>query len=114
MVQRHAEEHLILEFRDGVKLYVPSSKIDLVQKYIGGKTEPELSKIGSSSWGKRKQKVEEAVLDLASDMIELQAITGGSARDCQSSGFRLAGGIRGFIPVSGNPRPAHLAGRDQG
>lgn len=69
-----AEEHLILEFREGVKLYVPSSKIDLVQKYIGGKSEPELSKIGSSSWAKRKQKVEEAVLDLASDMIELQAV----------------------------------------
>ena len=35
------EEHLVLEFRDGVMLYVPASKIDLVQKYVGGgKTEP--------------------------------------------------------------------------
>ena len=25
------EEHLLLEFRDGVQVYVPASKIDLVQ-----------------------------------------------------------------------------------
>src|SRR4029079_12778181 len=30
------EENLILEFRDGVLLYVPASRIDLVQKYVGG------------------------------------------------------------------------------
>ncbi len=70
-----AEEHLILEFRDGVRMYVPSSRIDLVQKYIGSsKAEPELSKVGGTSWAKRKAKVEEAVLDLASDMIQLQAV----------------------------------------
>src|SRR5207302_10968056 len=32
----HTEEHLILEFRDGVRVFVPASKIDLVQKYVGG------------------------------------------------------------------------------
>jgi transcription-repair coupling factor (superfamily II helicase) len=71
----HAEEHLILEFRDGVRVYVPASKIDLVQKYVGGgKTEPELSKFGGTSWQNRKARVQEAVLDLASDMIQLQAL----------------------------------------
>src|SRR5207253_9929694 len=30
------EEYLTLEFRDRVRLYVPASKIDLVQKYVGG------------------------------------------------------------------------------
>ncbi|MFN4261472.1 MAG: transcription-repair coupling factor [Gemmataceae bacterium] len=70
-----AEEHLILEFRDGVRLYVPATKIDLVQKYVGGsKTNPELSKLGGTSWQRKKEKVQEAVLDLAADMIELQAL----------------------------------------
>jgi transcription-repair coupling factor (superfamily II helicase) len=69
------EEHLILEFQGGVRVYVPASKIDLVQKYVGGaKTDPELSKFGGTSWERRKEKVEEAVLDLASDMVELQAL----------------------------------------
>jgi transcription-repair coupling factor (superfamily II helicase) len=71
----HTEEHLILEFREGVRVYVPASKIDLVQKYVGGtKTEPELSRFGGTSWQRRKERVEAAVLDLASDMVELQAL----------------------------------------
>ncbi|MCS6977729.1 MAG: transcription-repair coupling factor [Gemmatales bacterium] len=71
----HAEEHLILEFADHVLLYVPSSKIDLVQKYVGGpRAEPELSKLGGTAWQKRKQRVEEAVADLAAEMLEIQAI----------------------------------------
>lgn len=69
------EEHLTLEFRDGVKLYVPASKIDLVQKYVGGSgTEPELSKLGGTAWQNRKDRVQAAVLDLASDMLQLQAV----------------------------------------
>jgi transcription-repair coupling factor (superfamily II helicase) len=68
------EEHLALEFRDAVKLFVPASLIHLVQKYVGGsKSSPTLSKIGSNSWEHRKQKVAEAVADLAGDMVTLQA-----------------------------------------
>ncbi len=68
------EEHLELEFRDAVKVFVPASLIHLVQKYVGGsKSSPTLSKIGSSSWEHRKQAVAEAVADLAGDMVVLQA-----------------------------------------
>jgi transcription-repair coupling factor (superfamily II helicase) len=69
------EEHLALEFREGVRVYVPASKIDLVQKYVGGaRTEPELSKLGGTSWQHKKDRVEAAVLDLASEMVDLQAL----------------------------------------
>jgi transcription-repair coupling factor (superfamily II helicase) len=69
------EEHLILEFREGTRVYVPASKIDLVQKYVGGsRAEPELSKFGGTAWQRKKDRVEEAVIDLASDMVELQAL----------------------------------------
>ncbi len=69
------EEHMILEFRNNTRIYVPVSKIDLVQKYVGGgNAQPELSKYGGTSWQRKKDKVEEAVVDLASDMIELQAV----------------------------------------
>ncbi|MGH7173348.1 MAG: transcription-repair coupling factor, partial [Gemmataceae bacterium] len=85
---RHAEEHLILEFAGGVRVYVPASKIDLVQKYVGGaKTEPELSKFGGTSWQNRKARVQAAVMDLASDMIGLQALREaepGTAFPCDS------------------------------
>jgi transcription-repair coupling factor (superfamily II helicase) len=77
VLEKHGrqEEYLSLEFRDGVVVYVPASKIDLVQKYVGGsKVDPELSKIGGTTWANRKKRVEEAVLDLASEMIDLQAV----------------------------------------
>jgi len=68
------EEHLELEFRNNVRLYVPVSLIHLVQKYVGGaKSAPELSVVGGSGWSKKKARVAEAVADLASDMIQLQA-----------------------------------------
>jgi transcription-repair coupling factor (superfamily II helicase) len=71
----HAEEHLILEFSGGVRLYVPASKIDLVQKYVGGsRTDPELSKLGGTGWARKKERVESAVLDLAAEMVDLQAV----------------------------------------
>jgi transcription-repair coupling factor (superfamily II helicase) len=67
-------EHLKLEFYGGTKIYVPATKIDLVQKYIGGSnTRPMLAKIGGKTWAKQKSSVENAIQDLASEMIELQA-----------------------------------------
>ncbi len=68
------EEHLVIEFADSVRIYVPVSLIHLVQKYVGAsKTSPRLAKIGSTSWEKKKQKVSQAVADMASEMIQLQA-----------------------------------------
>ena len=77
VLEKHAqaEEHLILEFAGGTRVYVPASKIDLVQKYVGGaKSDPELSKFGGTAWQRKKERVEAAVMDLASDMIQLQAV----------------------------------------
>ncbi len=68
------EEHLSLEFRDGVRIWVPVSLIHLVQKYIGAaKAAPTLSKIGGTAWSKSKERVQQAVSDMASDMLRLQA-----------------------------------------
>ncbi len=68
------EEHLVLEFHGGTKLYVPSSKIGLVQKYVGGsKSRPKLAKLGGKTWGRQKKAVEQSVIDLASEMLDLQA-----------------------------------------
>lgn len=68
------EEHMLLEFRDNVIVYVPVSLIHLVQKYIGpAKSTPELTKYGGTSWLKKKDQVAEAVSDMATDMLKLQA-----------------------------------------
>ena len=72
--ERQVEEHLVLEFDGGVKLYVPSSKIGLVQKYVGGtKSRPKLARLGGRTWVRQKKAVEDAVTDMAAEMLELQA-----------------------------------------
>ncbi|TWT33397.1 transcription-repair coupling factor [Blastopirellula retiformator] len=73
--QRQVEEHLEIEFHGGTKVYVPASKVDLVQKYVGGsKTRPPLAKIGGVTWQKQKKAVEQAVHDLAGELLEVQAM----------------------------------------
>ncbi len=68
------EEYLVLEFEDQVKLYVPSAKIGLVQKYVGGaKARPKLARLGGRTWLRQRAAVAEAVTDLAAEMLELQA-----------------------------------------
>jgi transcription-repair coupling factor (superfamily II helicase) len=72
--QGNVEEHLQIEFAGGAKLYVPATKIDLVQKYVGGnKTRPSLARLGGAAWARHKQAAEAAVMDMAAEMLELQA-----------------------------------------
>ena len=67
-------EHLTIEFDGGTKLYVPSSKIDLVQRYVGAtKARPKLARIGSQAWVRQKIAAEKAVTDMAAELLELQA-----------------------------------------
>jgi transcription-repair coupling factor (superfamily II helicase) len=68
------EEHLELEFADNVVLYVSTSKINLIQKYVGtSQLRPKLAKLNGKAWNRQKNEVREAVFDLAADMLELQA-----------------------------------------
>ncbi len=68
------EEHLQIEFHGGAKVYVPATKIDLVQKYVGGtKSRPALAKLGGATWLKQKKAAESAVMDMAVEMLEIQA-----------------------------------------
>jgi transcription-repair coupling factor (superfamily II helicase) len=68
------QEHLTIEFDEGTTIYVPASRIGLIQRYVGGgSSRPRLAKIGGVSWGKTRKAVESAVVDMASELLELQA-----------------------------------------
>ncbi|NIA08173.1 MAG: DEAD/DEAH box helicase, partial [Actinobacteria bacterium] len=68
------EEFLSVRFAAGAVLHVPSSRVDLIQRYIGGfRGHPPLSKLGSSAWRKQKDRVTSAVIDLAAELLQLQA-----------------------------------------
>jgi transcription-repair coupling factor (superfamily II helicase) len=68
------EEYLTLRFADNAVLHVPAARINLIQKYIGGfHGHPQLSRLGSGSWEKQKAKVSEAVMDMAAELLDVQA-----------------------------------------
>ncbi|MCB9886362.1 MAG: transcription-repair coupling factor [Planctomycetes bacterium] len=67
------EEHLRLCFAEEVKLLVPASKIHLVQKYVGSGGKAPLDKLGGKGFQKRKEQVQEALFDLAAELLEVQS-----------------------------------------
>ena len=68
------EEYLTLRFADNAALHVPASRINLIQKYVGGFSgHPTLSKLGGTQWEKQKEKVSEAVADMAAELLDVQA-----------------------------------------
>ena len=68
-------EYLTLEFEGGTRLHLPAARVDLVQKYIGaGAARPPLSTIGGKRWKAQKERVSEAVRDLAGEMLRVQAV----------------------------------------
>jgi transcription-repair coupling factor (superfamily II helicase) len=69
-----SEEYLTLRFADDAALHVPATRINLIQKYVGGFSgHPQLSRLGSGVWEKQKAKVSDAVMDMAAELIEVQA-----------------------------------------
>ncbi len=68
-----SEDHLRLRFRDDVLLLVPASKIHLVQKYVGVGSGAVLDKLGGKGFQRRKELVQEAVYDVAAELLEVQA-----------------------------------------
>jgi transcription-repair coupling factor (superfamily II helicase) len=56
------------------KLYVPITEAHLVSKYVGtGKARPPLNTLGGTRWAKAKAHAENAVRDVASELLAIQA-----------------------------------------
>jgi transcription-repair coupling factor (superfamily II helicase) len=68
------KEVISLEFDDGVTLHVPLSESHLVSRYVGlGKAKPQLGRIGTGRWEKTRRAAERATLDLAAELLQIQA-----------------------------------------
>ncbi len=68
-------EFMILEFAEGAKLYVPLTRLDLIQKYRSTDTGPApvLNRLGSQQWTKTKTRVRKAMQDMAAELLKLYA-----------------------------------------
>jgi len=63
-------DYLLLEYRDGDRLYVPSDQVDALRPYTGGET-PTLSRLNGSEWTKTKARVRRAVREIAQELVVL-------------------------------------------
>jgi transcription-repair coupling factor (superfamily II helicase) len=68
-------EFMILEFAEAAKLYVPLTRLDLIQKYRSTDSGPApvLNKLGSQQWTKTKARVRKAMQDMAAELLKLYA-----------------------------------------
>src|SRR5438874_8682833 len=67
-------EFMVLEYADAAKLYVPLTRLDLVQKYRSAEgAKPTLNYLGSASWAKTKARVRKAMKDMTEELLKLYA-----------------------------------------
>ncbi len=67
-------EVISLEFDDHVTLHVPLQESHLISRYVGlSKTRPQLGRIGSNRWEKTRKAAEVATIDLAAELLRIQA-----------------------------------------
>jgi transcription-repair coupling factor (superfamily II helicase) len=68
-------EFMILEFAESAKLYVPLTRLDLIQKYrsTDAGPAPVLNRLGSQQWAKTKARVRKAMQDMTGELLKLYA-----------------------------------------
>jgi len=69
-----ATEFMVLEYAEGARLYVPLTRLDLVQKYRSSEgAKPVLNRLGTAQWQKTKARVKKAMKDMADELLKLYA-----------------------------------------
>jgi transcription-repair coupling factor (superfamily II helicase) len=73
-VGSNCAEFMELEYADGAKLYVPTDRLSMVQKYTGGDGEKvPLDRLGGTGWARTKERVKASLLAMAEDLVKLHA-----------------------------------------
>ena len=67
-------EFMLLEYAEGARLYVPLTRLDLIQKYRSSESaKPALSHLGTQAWAKTKARVRKAMKDMTEELLKLYA-----------------------------------------
>jgi transcription-repair coupling factor (superfamily II helicase) len=72
--QSVVNDFMLIEYRDGDKLYLPVDRLNLITRYQGfSDREPRIDKLGSTIWKSAKAKVKEEVWKVAQELLEIYA-----------------------------------------
>ena len=67
-------EFMLLEYAEASRLYVPLTRLDLIQKYRSSEgAKPALNHLGTAAWAKTKARVRNAMKDMADELLKLYA-----------------------------------------
>ena len=67
-------DFMLLEYSGDAKLYVPLTRMDLIEKYRGaGEAAPPLDRLGGATWTARKSRVKAKMRDMADELLKLYA-----------------------------------------
>ncbi len=67
-------EFMVLEYAEAARLYVPLTRLDLVQKYRSAEgAKPVLNHLGTAAWAKTKARVRKAMQDMTEELLKLYA-----------------------------------------
>jgi transcription-repair coupling factor (superfamily II helicase) len=68
-------DYMVLEYAGGSKLYVPLTRMDLVQRFRGGgeASKPALDRMGGATWNRTKTRVKARMRDMADELLKLYA-----------------------------------------
>nr|HID58426.1 transcription-repair coupling factor [Desulfobacterales bacterium] len=73
-VDHRTNDFLLIEYRDGDKLYLPVDKMNCIQKYIGVEgISPRLDKMGGKTWERVKDRVKKSAQKMAKQLLRLYA-----------------------------------------
>jgi len=68
------KDYIKIRYRNDDMLYIPTSDLDSIRKYVGGgEAAPKINKLGSKEWENTKTKVKKNLQEVAKDLIELYA-----------------------------------------
>ncbi|MFN0063724.1 MAG: transcription-repair coupling factor, partial [Myxococcaceae bacterium] len=74
VVNKLPGEFLVLEYAGKDKVYLPVSRMRLIQKFTGGDPDKvALDRLGTQSWEKTKKRVKENLLKMAAELVQLYA-----------------------------------------
>ena len=67
-------DYMVLEYANEAKLYVPLTRMDLIQRFRGaGEAAPALDRMGGATWQRTKSKVKARMRDMAEELVKLYA-----------------------------------------
>jgi transcription-repair coupling factor (superfamily II helicase) len=67
-------DYMLLEYAAGAKLYVPLTRMDLVQRWRGaGEAKPALDRMGGVTWSRTKTRIKAKMRDMADELLKLYA-----------------------------------------